>query len=268
MAEPEVPVVEEPAPVVEEAAPVVEEAPAEEPAPVEEEKASDALSLEELEKDLFGDVPTGEVEETKKIDKFYTLYKKNEEFQRLLDEEYEKLKSGGAAEEPAKAPEEKAPEAPAVEETPAEDKKAYRQVEDETIYMSKEDVEKQISAEVKPEAKPASGSVFEVKTDASAPVELGATASKADAKAAKKAEKAAKKAEKRAKSGKDDVESGNGVLTVLAVIIAIILVILLAVIIIMTVAPTSGIGTWIYEHIQNITSGISAIHVADGQFLF
>ena len=175
--------------------------------------------------------------------------------------------SGGITEEPAKAPEEKAPEAPVVEETPAEDKKAYRQVEDETIYMSKEDVEKQISQDVKPEAKPASGAVFEVKTDASAPVELGATASKADTKAAKKAEKAARKAEKRAKSGKDDVESGNGVLTVLAVIIAIILVILLAVIIIMTVAPNSGIGTWIYEHIQNITSGIGAVLPDDGSFL-
>jgi hypothetical protein len=60
-------------------------------------KTTDALSLEELERDLFGDNLTEEVEaeETKKIDKFYTLYRKNEEFQRLLDEEYEKLKHGG-----------------------------------------------------------------------------------------------------------------------------------------------------------------------------
>ncbi len=33
-----------------------------------------------------------EAEDTKKIDEFYTLYRKNEEFQKLLDEEYEKLK--------------------------------------------------------------------------------------------------------------------------------------------------------------------------------
>ncbi len=275
----EFPVEEEPAPIIEEVVePVVEEvaepveeevpAPAEEEIPAAEEKDSDALSLEELEKDLFGEVPEGEVEETKKIDKFYTLYKKNEEFQRLLDEEYEKLKSGGVVEEPAPASEEKAPDAPV--ETPAEDKKAYRQVEDETIYMSKEDIDKQISQEVKAEAKPVSGTVFDVKTDAPAPVELGAvaaTATEADEKAAKKAEKAAKKAEKKARSGNADVESGSGVLTILAVIIAIILVILLAIIIIMTVAPTSGIGVWIYDHIQSLTGGIGAILPDDGQFL-
>lgn len=56
---------------------------------------SDAISVDELEKDLFGDVDDDEAEPeaTKKIDKFYTLYKKNEEFQRLLDEEYNKLKT-------------------------------------------------------------------------------------------------------------------------------------------------------------------------------
>ena len=59
-----------------------------------EEKSSDALSLEELEKDIFRETPTAEAEaeEVKKIDKFFTLYRKNEEFQKLLDEEYEKLK--------------------------------------------------------------------------------------------------------------------------------------------------------------------------------
>ena len=56
-------------------------------------KVSDAVSLEDLEKDLFGEIPDdSEPETTKKIDKFYTLYRKNEEFQRLLDEEYSRLK--------------------------------------------------------------------------------------------------------------------------------------------------------------------------------
>ena len=58
-----------------------------------EPKVTDAVSLEELENDLFGELPNdSEPETTKKIDKFYTLYRKNEEFQRLLDEEYSRLK--------------------------------------------------------------------------------------------------------------------------------------------------------------------------------
>ncbi len=59
------------------------------------EKNSDSLSLEEIEMEFFGEPNTTEVEyeETKKIDKFYNLYRKNEEFQKLLDEEYNKLKS-------------------------------------------------------------------------------------------------------------------------------------------------------------------------------
>ena len=58
-------------------------------------KPTDAVSLDDLEKDLFGPVDETEeteAETTKKIDKFYTLYRKNEEFQRLLDEEYSRLK--------------------------------------------------------------------------------------------------------------------------------------------------------------------------------
>ena len=103
--EPAAPVIEEVAeaePVVEEVVEeAVEEPAAEEPA---EEKETDALSLEELERDLFGEALDEEVEaeETKKIDKFYTLYRKNEEFQRLLDEEYEKLKHGGGLTEEEK----------------------------------------------------------------------------------------------------------------------------------------------------------------------
>lgn len=59
------------------------------------ESGTDAMSVKDLEKDLFGEVSEEDIqaEETKKIDKFYTLYKKNEEFQKLLDEEYNKLKS-------------------------------------------------------------------------------------------------------------------------------------------------------------------------------
>lgn len=57
------------------------------------------------ENDLTGPLPGAEAEATRKIDKFYTLYRKNEEFQKLLDEEYEKFKEAGSSaavtEEPA-----------------------------------------------------------------------------------------------------------------------------------------------------------------------
>lgn len=68
----------------------------------EENPTTDAMSVEELERDLFGEVSEEDIvaEETKKIDKFYTLYKKNEEFQRLLDEEYDRLRSEEAEEVP------------------------------------------------------------------------------------------------------------------------------------------------------------------------
>ena len=84
-----------------------------------EEPSTDAMSVEEVEKDLFGDVSEEDIvaEETKKIDKFYTLYKKNEEFQRLLDEEYDKLRNEEAEEVPTvSAILEKAEEVPVVKQ--------------------------------------------------------------------------------------------------------------------------------------------------------
>ena len=84
------PVVEEPAVAATEPIPVIKETP---PTLGLEPKKTDAVSLEDLEQDLFGEIPNdAEPETTKKIDKFYTLYRKNEEFQRLLDEEYSRLK--------------------------------------------------------------------------------------------------------------------------------------------------------------------------------
>ncbi|MBR3126262.1 MAG: zinc ribbon domain-containing protein [Mogibacterium sp.] len=255
--------VEEPAPVeelFEESAPVVEEAPM--------AKETDALSLEELEKDLFGDTLAEEVEaeETKKIDKFYTLYRKNEEFQRLLDEEYERLKHGGGLTEEEKAAVDAVPRmadveaakaaAPAAaafgavvaDPVPVENKKAYRQVEDETIYMSKEELDAKLKAEAAAIAA------------AKAPVEVP------DDKAAKKKE------EKKAKKKKveveyEDVESGSKFLTILAVIIALILIILLAVILILQIAPDSGIAAWIDSLIENITSKFGMIELFKGQYL-
>ena len=276
-------VVEEAAPVeeiveevVEEAAPVEEavEEMAEEAAPVEEEatmpKKTDALSLEELERDLFGDnlAEEAEAEETKKIDKFYTLYRKNEEFQRLLDEEYEKLKHGGglteeekaavdavpkmADVEAAKAAAAAAPVAAAVgavaaEVIPVENKKAYRQVEDETIYMSKEELDAKLKAEA--------AAIAAAKTPEEVPAD----------KAAKK--KAEKKAKKNVEVEYEDVESGSKFLTVLAVIIALILIVLLAVILILQIAPDSGIAAWIDSLIESIASSSGLVEPFNGQFL-
>ena len=64
--------------------------------PAAEEKE---ITGEELEKELFADMeePMTEAQkmrarQTEKIDKFYTFNKKNEEFQKLLDQEYERFK--------------------------------------------------------------------------------------------------------------------------------------------------------------------------------
>ena len=47
--------------------------------------------------DLFGDKPeTEDLSAAERIDKFYTFNRKNEEFQQLLNREYEKVRSGGA----------------------------------------------------------------------------------------------------------------------------------------------------------------------------
>ena len=269
--EPAAPVIEEVAeaePVVEEVVEeAVEEPAAEEPAEV---KDTDALSLEELERDLFGEALDEEVEaeETKKIDKFYTLYRKNEEFQRLLDEEYEKLKHGGglteeekqavdavpkmadveaatkaAAAAPAPAP---APAEPEKPEVPVEKEKAYRQVEDETIYMPKELLDEQMKVDF---------------TQASAVAEPKAPAEVPEDKPKKKEDK------KKVEVEYEDVEHGSKFLTILAVIIAIILIALLAVILILQIAPDSGAAAWIDSLIESITSNFSMLPPGGGQFL-
>ena len=238
-----------------------------------EVKETDALSLEELERDLFGGNLTEEVEaeETKKIDKFYTLYRKNEEFQRLLDEEYEKLKHGGGLTEEEKAAVDAVPKmadveaakaakaaaaaapvaaavgAVAADAIPVENKKAYRQVEDETIYMSKEELEAKLKAEAAAIAA------------ANAPAEV--PEDKADNK------KEDKKGKKKVEVEYEDVESGSKFLTILAVIIALILIVLLAVILILQIAPDSGIAAWIDSIIEGITSSVGVIDTFNGQFL-
>lgn len=67
--------------------------------PVETEPVLTGKDLEDeifAEASLVETIPAGEdgKKKTTKVDKFYTFNKKNEEFQKLLDKEYEKIKSG------------------------------------------------------------------------------------------------------------------------------------------------------------------------------
>lgn len=298
----ETPVVEatpEPEPVV--------ETPAAEPV-VEEPKTTDAVSLEELEKDLFGNTvgEETEAETTKKIDKFYTLYRKNEEFQRLLDEEYSRLKGenievpeeepslglgasvSGATEAAKESVVEAAAEAekeevkifgtePILEEIAAETKP----VEDATIYQMEmpEDL-----AEIAKNAENAENSGFsvegateeksfglgEVAGTAAAGAAAGAALTKAEKKAAKKAEKKAKKEAAKNVDPQveyENVDAGSTILTILAVIVAVLLVVLLAIILVLHLAPSSELALGIDEFIENITSRFSVINTFGGHRL-
>ena len=256
-------------PAAEEAAEEAAEAPVAEAAeaPAPEKKETDALSIEELEQDLFGapSSPEAEVEATKKIDKFYTLYRKNEEFQRLLDEEYNKLKAAGGP----------VPE-PAIPDSDAAEVK-HKKIEDATIYQdfdlekeaAKLRAEQEKAAENAADAKEAADSAASAAAPAAVAagtaVAAGAAAAvskkekKAAAKAARAAEKAAKKAE--SQNEYEEVEKGGGFLTVLAVIIAILLIILLGVILVLNFMPDSSIALRIDSIIENITSHFTAVDV-------
>ena len=212
-------------------------APAETAEPAPEKKETDALSLEELEQDLFGAAAasTTEAEATKKIDKFYTLYRKNEEFQRLLDEEYSKLKAaGGPAPEPA-IPE---PEEP----VPA------KKIEDATIYQDF-DLEKEAAKLREEQAKAAAEASGEAESAKS-----GAVSAAVPAAAAAAATGAAILTADKPEEEIVEVEKGGGFLTVLAVIIAILLIVLLGIILVLNFMPDSALAFKIDSVIENITS--------------
>ena len=225
-----------------------QEKPEEEPAP--EKKETDALSLEELEQDLFGAAAasTTEAEATKKIDKFYTLYRKNEEFQRLLDEEYSKLKAaGGPAPEPA-IPE---PEEP----VPA------KKIEDATIYQDF-DLEKEAAKLREEQAKAAAEASGEAESAKS-----GAVSAAVPAAAAAAATGAAILTADKPEEEIVEVEKGGGFLTVLAVIIAILLIVLLGIILVLNFMPDSALAFKIDSVIENITSHFTAVDVMGKQLL-
>lgn len=67
------------------------------PDPVWNGAETPEMPASDLEAELFGDIES-KADETRKqseeIDKFFTFHKKNEEFQKILDREYEKVKTG------------------------------------------------------------------------------------------------------------------------------------------------------------------------------
>lgn len=216
-----------------------------------EEAENDAMSIDELENDLFGNEAKGDdLEATRKIEKFYTLYRKNEEFQQLLDAEYNKLKNGedfdlmdGDLEslvdnneipEEEEAAQNEVPEA-ANDGAEAKDPSATQEILREELNQAAQDQHQAVTEQVPVMQRPAAPVVDEAQT---APVA-------------------------------DDAEEGEGkggVLTVLAIIVAILLVCLLAVILILSFAPESGIASQLNQVIDNFSKLISA-NDGDASFL-
>ena len=258
---------EEPVEAVEEVVEAGEEIVAAAPEFVPEKPETDAMSLEELESSIFGEdgEENGEAEATRKIDKFYTLYKKNEEFQKLLDEEYSKLQGVNTSEDidaffgvdgEGEAEEEKPN---LIEEFTAQQQPIAQMstpVSVQSNFIEKDDVE-----EVLEEVDPAVAAATAVGLDEAEKV-AKASKSKKDKKAEKKA------AKKKAKDDDDDDdEGGSGCLTAIAVVIAVILVIVLAAILIINFVPDSGIGIKLTSFIENITSYFSLGDINDGFLL-
>lgn len=204
----------------------------------------EVMSIDELQKDLFGTEPEdASVEATRKIDKFYTLYRKNEEFQQLLDEEYKKLQNGSA-------------DYTLMDDVLADydDETSEEESPEEKIEAHHESVEAVVKAE--------SAKLEEAKKNAGESLD-GLTLSAINSAAnvpVNSANEAAAKAEEAIKGvapkviDNDDEESKGGILTVIAVIVAILLVLLLVVILILNFAPDSAIAQKLSEMIGNFTN--------------
>ena len=206
----------------------------------DELKQEEVMSIDDLQKDLFGtEADDAGMEATRKIDKFYTLYRKNEEFQQLLDEEYKKLQDGSA------------------DYTLMEDVLAEYQDEEEVEEAPVEAQHETVEAVVKAEsakleaAKKEAGSELSNSANVTEPITAATTLVSSPAQAA------VNTASTVAPSviDDDDEESHKGgVLTAIAVIVAILLVLLLVVILILNFAPDSSIAQRISEVIGKFTN--------------
>ena len=196
------------------------------------------MSIDELEQDIFGEDEDSDLEATRKIEKFYTLYRKNEEFQKLLDEEYQKLKAGSADYSLMDEP---------VEETGTENMYGTGA----TIAMEVAEVNKALeeAAGQQEAAEPKETEVPESK-EAGDAMDFSGVSAETQAPAPVK-EKAAPPVE----DEDDDYETGKGggVLTVIAIIVAVLLVILLVIILVLNFAPNSGVAATLNESIANLT---------------
>ena len=203
----------------------------------------EVMSIDDLQKDLFGtDVDDAGMEATRKIDKFYTLYRKNEEFQQLLDEEYKKLQDGSA------------------DYTLMEDVLAEYQDEEETEETPAEAHHETVEAAVKAEsakleaAKKDAGSELSNSANVTEPITAATTLVSSPAQAAVNSASKASSVAPSVVDDDDEESRKGGVLTVIAVIVAILLVLLLVVILILNFAPDSSVAQRISEVIGKFTN--------------
>lgn len=203
----------------------------------------EVMSIDDLQKDLFGtDVDDAGMEATRKIDKFYTLYRKNEEFQQLLDEEYKKLQDGSA------------------DYTLMGDVLAEYQDEEETEETPAEAHHETVEAAVKAEsakleaAKKDAGSELSNSANVTEPITAATTLVSSPAQAAVNTASKASSVAPSAVDDDDEESRKGGVLTVIAVIVAILLVLLLVVILILNFAPDSSVAQRISEVIGKFTN--------------
>ena len=199
-------------------------------------KDQNSMSLEDLENDIFGGAPDADdLEATRKIDKFYTLYRKNEEFQKLLDAEYSKLQGEDIDDDVTDAMNSilgTQPEAP-VQEASVQEAPQAPQMQSQM-------------QEAAPQENPSSMSL-------SAAVNAAAPSAPAEA-VQETGKKAKKKKAKKVKEEADYDEKGGSVLTVIAIVVAVLLVVLLGIILILNFAPESGIAQTLNEVIGNYTN--------------
>ncbi len=209
-------------------------------------ETEEVMSLESLESDIFGNADEEEdPEATRKIDKFYTLYRKNEEFQKLLDEEYSKLQGEDFDDEVDNSVNDILGYDDSEEEEYEEE---YEEGEDDSFVMQNGN-----AAAVSQQQ-----AVLNVPSEGSKPM------SKKEAKAAKKAAKAAKKEALSAVAPEDEIdEKGGNILTVIAIVVAVLLVVLLAIILILNFAPESGIAQTLNEVIGNYTNFFAETGASD-----
>lgn len=224
----------------------------------------DALSIDNLEKELFGeDYDNQELDPTKKIDKFYTLYRKNEEFQKLLEEEYEKLHNGSAdytlmdnvlgEYEGAENEQETEEEEPLDLDQLVNAEVAERNVEQREAVASVAE-KYQPSAEDTEAVRKEEEKAAETVTTNTVSIPQLVDEAPLSKKEKKKAKKAAKAALLEDDEDDDEPIRGGRVLTALAIVVAVLLVLLLIVILLLNFMPDSAVSQYLSELIGNFTN--------------